>query len=196
VKRLFRILFNPGVAVSLLLCAATLIVWVRSYWVGDQLYRSHWTFEAAAGKPAERVRMHETAIFLISGRGGLAVEVRLQDATWRPDPPLSSSSSLLTESSWKTQSDPQYPQADAADSFWRRLGFGYWVSELSWSSSASRRFWAPAWFVTGLLAIWPGVVAGRALRRRRRAKSGMCATCGYDLRATPERCPECGTVPT
>ena len=54
--------------------------------------------------------------------------------------------------------------------------------------------WVPQWLPVGLLCIWPATRLRVLLRRRRWRRNGQCIECGYDLRATPERCPECGTV--
>ena len=52
----------------------------------------------------------------------------------------------------------------------------------------------PHWFLCLLTSI-PLIVCTRDWHRRRRSqRSGLCPRCAYDLRATPDRCPECGTT--
>jgi hypothetical protein len=52
-----------------------------------------------------------------------------------------------------------------------------------------------AWALVILTTILPLAWIRRTIRQRRYAKVGKCRKCGYDLRASPQRCPECGTVP-
>src|SRR5204862_6682225 len=52
---------------------------------------------------------------------------------------------------------------------------------------------APHWSFALLFGTLPAVWAVLRLRRRRFA-AGRCSACGYDLRATPNRCPECGAM--
>lgn len=65
--------------------------------------------------------------------------------------------------------------------------------ELMMSGPAPPGYFAgvPYWFVVGLSLVLPAARLGRVFARR--TAQGLCPACGYDLRATPERCPECGT---
>jgi hypothetical protein len=62
-----------------------------------------------------------------------------------------------------------------------------------------RVYTVPFWLIALGFAIPPSAwlrARWRAWRRARRVRlreAGVCPDCGYDLRATPGRCPECGT---
>jgi hypothetical protein len=53
----------------------------------------------------------------------------------------------------------------------------------------------PVWSIVLLLSAISALYTRQWLLNRKRRRPGLCSACGYDLRATPERCPECGLVP-
>lgn len=78
----------------------------------------------------------------------------------------------------------------------QRWGFGVSASAPGDLPGAGKQstICVPEWFLVGLLAIGPSMWAPRAVRRRRRMRRGLCGSCGYDLRFSEGRCPECGAA--
>ena len=59
---------------------------------------------------------------------------------------------------------------------------------------------APQWLAVAVLAdvvasvmAWFWIIRPYQIREKR-LDEGLCEACGYDLRATPARCPQCGAV--
>jgi hypothetical protein len=74
------------------------------------------------------------------------------------------------------------------------LGFGYSHFPATYMRDEASFYRVPIWFPLILSAL-PGLWAWRCLHAVRYVAAGKCWVCGYDIRATPERCPECGTSP-
>lgn len=75
------------------------------------------------------------------------------------------------------------------------MGFGYVVTTFAAvpaGSTTHRGAWLPLWFPWLLATASLALLLRRPVCLRRRHALGLCLECGYDLRATTARCPECG----
>jgi hypothetical protein len=192
-RRLARHMFTLGSAASLVLCVAACVLCVRSYWVADVWTRS--TMDVRAGIATGcQWRAHFVAGVLAFNRTGdryrlptEALSSRGEVAATAPSPDYSTS-----QHQWLRM---DVDVVTITKRWWyQRLGFD--AFSFPRRGAWGRHTWGvlvPHWLPAVLLAVLPLAWIGVHRRRVRRATRGLCSRCGYDLRASPGRCPECGS---
>jgi hypothetical protein len=98
---------------------------------------------------------------------------------------------IIRRTDWESTAIP------SSHSILRITGFGYiaihWIESIHPGGGRfDRGILIPCWFLTLVSTIAPTFWYRQF--RNRRLPAGFCKICGYDLRATPDRCPECGTL--
>ena len=172
---MMRCLLTALSALSLLLCVAVVVLWVRSYAV------------------SQFVGWSNPSRFL----GALSAEgvVRFEHGTYPGE-----------DQGWTYVA---YPAAgggepDIWDEIRARDRRGGWLRRLGLASArisydaagrqVRRALYVPHWLLACAALVAPAERLRRIRRSRRRRGAGLCHDCGYDLRATPDRCPECGRL--
>jgi hypothetical protein len=171
-------IFTVAAAVSLVMCLTFAVFWVRSKATSDfwqVIRRSH--VGGVGNLRQYQCASDEGMIQLVYHRH---TETSIRNSRqWPAD------GKVETERTWRTL-PPASERGARFDTF---LGFfnhplrkdGFHVI-------------IPHWFVVLMSGVLPLAWIHARRRRARRAAAGLCAACGYDLRASPERCPECGTA--
>ncbi len=162
------------------MCVAACVMWVRSYFASDEII---WR--------TEQIDRRDGKVWNVRTTG-----LRSSDGWWAhhdfsdvgsPDtlpPPLQEkqghSYDRTTTSYWS--SGKPLHITFVATRFGGQTPVPYWLTAL----------------MLAILPAWRGaaLVIRRTQDRRRQDRIGRCRACGYDLRATPGRCPECGAQPT
>jgi hypothetical protein len=171
VRKLQRIVLNTLTALAALLLVTAIFGWIRSMTRHDLV---NW-------QPTD----NSLAYVLLSANGELTLG---QAFFWG-----------VENRARFYYSDERVPQLQLQDRFlwvirYTRVSFR-WMGIQDPANRSMIIIAIPYWFICcASLALPVGRASVRTLRRLRSRNAGLCRVCGYDLRATPARCPECGTA--
>ncbi len=200
-----RGIINAITLLLMLLCLTTVVLWAYSYYHGYWIQLQTYQPDGAAYIARE--------YRLDSGCGGIGIWIT---TFWETDPQNIAMYKLIAANPTQRKFIHgefllRFPYADVngKPSWARRLGFNgyeylvvdqanggrFSTSEkprMSVGTTRQRAISFPYWaavclLLTPILLVW--------VFRFRRSVAGLCSVCGYDLRATPDRCPECGAIP-
>jgi hypothetical protein len=198
---------------AFVLCMATALLWARSYWVADSFNIDTASYPRIVTKKTDEPEFKDRILntFLSANRGMIEIAVersteegylRIENLKdWNQTHPAGTfvrwnrGPSLLAGDHFPSIN------VDATEVELDHLGFFIGQYSVPGMMGGSVDFIVhivdiPLWSLFMLLAALPAVrllVRTNRLRRCRREANGLCPICGYDLRASKERCPECGT---
>jgi hypothetical protein len=198
VKRVLRILLGTAAVLSLGMCLAMAWLWVRSSSRSDEL-TSTWTTVDQVAKGWTQISPRRFSFWSMDGRCMIR-----WDRYWM----TVDDDQAVNLGRQSARNLPHAWDLDHKWYFWVRIpgvrarmppafqsyGF-YWYrgQQLRPKDPNTWTFAFPDAVAVLFFSILPGWVGFEMFRRR--ARAGLCTSCGYDLRATPQRCPECGAVP-
>ena len=175
---MMRKLFTFASVLSLLLSVTAVVMWVRSYW----------RFEECGHLSGESESIHWAAHWAASSSRGV---VQLRTAEEQ---------SFVR--GWYAYSIP-YPRDQHGElvDAWPVFGFALFAYRTQIPTGKPGLYWIftgnvvmfPWWYIAALSSILPVALVGRTWKASRSRRQPHLCRCGYDLRASSDRCPECGT---
>jgi len=186
---MLRITVITSTSLLALLAIATAGLWGRSFWTGDQvggILTRHLTNECVSW-----------TLSVDTGRGGVRLyysrvaypDTAVSRPYWGLNPPGLRTFHIAYVNPQNPATQPNSRQ------IWSFFGFArQYETWKNFQDATVHAYVVPLPLVTLLLAIPSMLVWLGPYRRARRLRNNLCVKCGYDLRATPDRCPECGEV--